>query len=195
LAGHPSTQRGGWPTDRAIGYNSPVALSLSYCILRLVPALMVSLFVKTWRVTWMTLSSIATLAIVVLLLLPPKERQVSARPAEQKVSAPVQHLTGGGPSHPAGQPSEREAASRRGPAGRSLVSGAPSDRQHGGALNGWCHDGRRPLAIQHRRAGQHLRRMAQVAYGDRKRREAARQSHRIGQIDRFPPSRCCYPPG
>src|SRR5438874_9746633 len=44
---------------------------------------MVSLFVKTWRVTWMTLSSIATLAVVILLLWPPPERQVSAKPAIQ----------------------------------------------------------------------------------------------------------------
>src|SRR5947207_10064906 len=66
----------------------PSPTTSPYCILRQIPALMVSLFVKTWRVTWMALSSIATLAIVVLLLLPPKERQVSARPAEQKVSAP-----------------------------------------------------------------------------------------------------------
>jgi membrane fusion protein, heavy metal efflux system len=44
---------------------------------------MVSQFVKTWRVTWMTLSSIATLAVVVMLLWPPPERQVSAKPATQ----------------------------------------------------------------------------------------------------------------
>jgi len=47
---------------------------------------MVSQFVKTWRVTWMTLSSIATLAVVVMLLWPPPERQVSARPAVQTPS-------------------------------------------------------------------------------------------------------------
>ncbi len=44
---------------------------------------MVSLFVKTWRITWMTLSSIATLAVVIVLLWPPPERQVSAKPAAQ----------------------------------------------------------------------------------------------------------------
>lgn len=45
---------------------------------------MVSQFVKTWRVSWMTLSSIAVIAVVVMLLWPPPERQVSARPAVQK---------------------------------------------------------------------------------------------------------------
>src|SRR3954463_8379672 len=47
---------------------------------------MVSLFVKTWRVTWMALSSIATVAVVVSLLWPPPARQTSAKPAAAAVS-------------------------------------------------------------------------------------------------------------
>jgi cobalt-zinc-cadmium efflux system membrane fusion protein len=47
---------------------------------------MVSLFVKTWRVTWMALSSIATIAVVVSLLWPPPARQASAKPAAATVS-------------------------------------------------------------------------------------------------------------
>src|SRR3954470_10509304 len=46
---------------------------------------MVSLFVKTWRVTWMALSSIATIAVVVSLLWPPPARQASAKPAAATV--------------------------------------------------------------------------------------------------------------
>ncbi|HMC12192.1 MAG TPA: hypothetical protein VKH44_12915, partial [Pirellulaceae bacterium] len=47
----------------------------------MIRARMVSQFVKTWRVSWMALSSIATLAVVVMLLWPPPERQASAKPA------------------------------------------------------------------------------------------------------------------
>jgi cobalt-zinc-cadmium efflux system membrane fusion protein len=67
---------------------------------------MVSQFVRTWRVTWMTLSSIATLAVVVMLLWPPPERQVSAKPAAANVSEAFTLSPEGDILIPAGSPLE-----------------------------------------------------------------------------------------
>jgi len=69
---------------------------------------MISPLVKAWRVSWMALSSIATLAVVVLLLWPPQERHASARPAAE--AAPVAcHLSPGGEILiPAGSPLEQK---------------------------------------------------------------------------------------
>src|SRR2546430_2626717 len=67
---------------------------------------MVSQFVRTWRVTWMTLSSIATLAVVVMLLWPPPERQVSAKPAAATASDAFQLSPEGDILIPVGSPLE-----------------------------------------------------------------------------------------
>src|SRR5437016_2030915 len=67
---------------------------------------MVSQFVRTWRVTWMTLSTIATLAVVVTLLWPPPERPVSAKPAAATVSEAFRLLPDGDILIPAGSPLE-----------------------------------------------------------------------------------------
>src|SRR4051794_7505137 len=69
---------------------------------------MVSQFVKSWRVTWMTLSSIATLAVVVMLLWPPPERQVSAKPAAQDVPEACRLSPEGEVLIPAGSPLEQK---------------------------------------------------------------------------------------
>ena len=67
---------------------------------------MASQFVKTWRVTWMTFSGIATLAVVVLLLWPPPERRVSARPAAENAPEAFKLTSEGDVLIPTGSPLE-----------------------------------------------------------------------------------------
>src|SRR5438105_14436200 len=69
---------------------------------------MVSLFVKTWRVSWMALSSIAVIAVVVLLLWPPPARQASARPAAAIPSDAYRISAEGDIIIPAGRPLEQK---------------------------------------------------------------------------------------
>jgi len=69
---------------------------------------MVSQFVKAWRVSWMTLSSIAIIAVVVMLLWPPPERQVSAKPAAQNTPEACRLSAEGDILIPKGSPLEEK---------------------------------------------------------------------------------------